>query len=498
MLLSGGNELYQWDTDESLVLEGIEAGRHVHFARETDTEAVVVVSKDHEGQVIADIPNELLQTCGKLYCFIMDESNSTTEETITYRVKHRAKPADYVYTPTEILTWETMDAKIGEISALETEDKSSLVAAMNEVKRKSSEISPEQVDEAVGKYLTANPVQGVVKYDEPQTLTDEEQAQARENINALGADELPNAVNTALAQAKESGEFKGEQGPQGEIGPKGDTGEPGTQGEQGLQGPQGEKGDPGEAGSQGEPGADGMSCTHSWNGTTLTITSASGTSSADLKGEKGEPGEKGESGEKGDKGDKGDPGEKGEDGADGQPGKDGYTPKKGVDYFDGEKGEPGEKGESGEKGEKGDKGDTGEQGPEGPAGPQGEPGEAGFSPSVSVSKTTNGITISVTNADGTTTQEFSFFNEYTFTSGDTINILEGQSEYRSTAAISTLTINYPTGQFEAWLKFTTASTGAVTITLPESKYIGEAPVFGNGETWELSIKDGVIVAAKCE
>ena len=35
-------------------------------------------------------------------------------------------------------------------------------------------------------------------------------------------------------------------------------------------------------------GKDGTSATHSWNGTTLTITSASGTSSADLKGDKGD------------------------------------------------------------------------------------------------------------------------------------------------------------------------------------------------------------------
>ena len=59
-------------------------------------------------------------------------------------------------------------------------------------------------------------------------------------------------------------------------------------------------------------GADGVSATHSWNGTTLTVTSASGTSSADLKG---------------DKGDKGDTGPQGEKGADG------YTPVKGTDYF---------------------------------------------------------------------------------------------------------------------------------------------------------------------
>ena len=54
----------------------------------------------------------------------------------------------------------------------------------------------------------------------------------------------------------------------------------------------------------GVPGKDGISATHSWNGTVLTVTSASGTSSADLKGDKG------------DKGDsvKGDPGEDGDDG----------------------------------------------------------------------------------------------------------------------------------------------------------------------------------------
>ena len=41
---------------------------------------------------------------------------------------------------------------------------------------------------------------------------------------------------------------------------------------------------------KGEKGEAGISATHLWNGTTLTITSASGTSSADLKGAKGENG----------------------------------------------------------------------------------------------------------------------------------------------------------------------------------------------------------------
>ena len=62
----------------------------------------------------------------------------------------------------------------------------------------------------------------------------------------LDADKLPEAVNTALAQAKASGEFNGK---------------------------------------------DGVSVTHSWIGTTLKITSASGMTSANLKGEKGDKGD---------------------------------------------------------------------------------------------------------------------------------------------------------------------------------------------------------------
>ena len=51
-----------------------------------------------------------------------------------------------------------------------------------------------------------------------------------EYIGALPVDQLPNAINDALTQAKASGDFKGEKGE------KGETGEPGPQG------PQGEKG----------------------------------------------------------------------------------------------------------------------------------------------------------------------------------------------------------------------------------------------------------------
>lgn len=68
---------------------------------------------------------------------------------------------------------------------------------------------------------------------------------------------IKTAVDKALLEAKESGEFDG---------------------------------------ADGKDGKDGVSCEHSWYGTTLTITSASGSSSADLKGDKGDKGDTGEQG----------------------------------------------------------------------------------------------------------------------------------------------------------------------------------------------------------
>lgn len=56
---------------------------------------------------------------------------------------------------------------------------------------------------------------GAVRYDKAQELSGGQKGQARDNIGALGASELSDAVNTALAQARESGEFDGAPGDDG-------------------------------------------------------------------------------------------------------------------------------------------------------------------------------------------------------------------------------------------------------------------------------------------
>lgn len=81
------------------------------------------------------------------------------------------------------------------------------------------------------------------------------------------------------------------------------------------------------------------------------------------------------------------------------------------------------------------------------------------------------------------------------TTGSNIALADN-TEYRL-ADVTTLTLTYPTGNFECWMRLTFAESGNITVTLPTgTKYIGTAPNFKNGETWELSFKDKVLAAQK--
>lgn len=80
--------------------------------------------------------------------------------------------------------------------------------------------------------------------------------------------------------------------------------------------------------------------------------------------------------------------------------------------------------------------------------------------------------------------------------GLSFTTLADNTEYRLTD-VTTLTLYYPAGDFECWMRLTFAESGTITVTLPtDTKYIGSAPDFKNGETWELSFKDKVLAAQK--
>lgn len=81
------------------------------------------------------------------------------------------------------------------------------------------------------------------------------------------------------------------------------------------------------------------------------------------------------------------------------------------------------------------------------------------------------------------------------TTGSNITLADN-TEYRLTD-VTELSITYPDGNFECWMRLAFAADGTITVTLPSTtQYIGTTPTFANGETWEMSIKDGIVIARK--
>ena len=145
-------------------------------------------------------------------------------------------------------------------------------------------------------------------------------------------------------------------------------------------------------------------------GATITITDASGTTTATVEngenGQVGPMGPEGPAGEQGPIGPKGDTGEQGPQGPEGPAGPKGDTGEQGPA---GPKGDTGEQGPQGPEGPAGPAGPAGTRGPEGPQGPIGEPGPKGdpgvpgVSPTARVVQTgDNQVTIYVTDASGET------------------------------------------------------------------------------------------------
>lgn len=108
-----GGAVWQWDSGRRVEARG--AGR-VHFAREGDDEALVVAA-DADGT--AEVPSQLLTEEGTVLCWGWDGDRTTCALRIP--VAGRAKPSDYVYTPTEVVTVEGVKAwveeRIAEIEA---------------------------------------------------------------------------------------------------------------------------------------------------------------------------------------------------------------------------------------------------------------------------------------------------------------------------------------------------------------------------------------------
>jgi hypothetical protein len=107
LIVYGDNKkLYQWDTGRRLIVSDPECYQ-VHFGENLTDEASVLEVYEYEGQRVVDIPNFLLQRAVPFvaFTFVIGEDSKMTTEDQWFKVIARNKPADYIYTETDVLSY---------------------------------------------------------------------------------------------------------------------------------------------------------------------------------------------------------------------------------------------------------------------------------------------------------------------------------------------------------------------------------------------------------
>ena len=125
-LADGRVSLYQWDTGRQVECDA----EQVHFSNHHYGTSIDVDVQNGK----ATIPNQLLTiaTPIKAWAWVKDINGEYTKEEQIFIVAKRNKPSDYVYTPTEIKTWQDLQNQIGDLSNLTTAHKDNLVNAIND------------------------------------------------------------------------------------------------------------------------------------------------------------------------------------------------------------------------------------------------------------------------------------------------------------------------------------------------------------------------------
>lgn len=198
-IYDGRQSFSQWDINQRLTSNELKVGDILHFFNIKQPKALPLTAYEFNGQIVVDVPNILLQNSYPIVVFKwvnVDDSFATTER-YEFQVEQRPRPSDYVYTQTECKTFEGLEDRLSDLE--------------NSV---SIEGIAETVEQAVQDYLTKHPIQ----IDETDPTVPEWAKQSvkptytASEVGAVATSKLNSAINDALTQAKESGEFKGDPG----------------------------------------------------------------------------------------------------------------------------------------------------------------------------------------------------------------------------------------------------------------------------------------------
>ena len=106
---NGRTKFYQWDTDQRLIVEHDNV-LDVHFSNAVTSPALVCEVYEENGERYVNVPNILLQQPWAIQAYGCCEINVRTEA--AFEVVRRERPADYVYTETEIKKYSDLDERI--------------------------------------------------------------------------------------------------------------------------------------------------------------------------------------------------------------------------------------------------------------------------------------------------------------------------------------------------------------------------------------------------
>ena len=109
----GRKEFYQWDLDRRVIVSDPTI-KEVHFCNKTDDCSLVVEVYEENGVYFANVPNILLQEDWRIHVYAYCGECYTKQEAV-FKVIPRSKPADYVYTETEVKRWEEIEQRCNDV-----------------------------------------------------------------------------------------------------------------------------------------------------------------------------------------------------------------------------------------------------------------------------------------------------------------------------------------------------------------------------------------------
>ena len=152
-LYNARDQLWQWDIGQRLIVSEELSCSEVHFCNGTTDCSLVCEIYEEDGLRLVNIPNILLQHDNilKVFAYICAGEDQHTEHAEMFAVFKRSKPDDYVYTETEVKSYERLSERIDELEK--------------------NGVSETQIAAAVDRYLEEHPIDSGINFKPGNALS---------------------------------------------------------------------------------------------------------------------------------------------------------------------------------------------------------------------------------------------------------------------------------------------------------------------------------------